>query len=50
MKYHVTINKRMKYIMAYTIVKRIGRRENFLTKMLIKVFIRKRGNEGSAPV
>ncbi len=42
MKYAVRINKRVKYLRTYTILKRIGDNENLLTKMFIKIFSRKK--------
>ena len=49
MKYAVRINKRVRYLRAYTVVKRVGENQNLFTKLLIKVFNRKK-NEETAPV
>ena len=51
MKYVIRINKRVRYLRAYTITKRIGEHENFLTKMFIRLANRKKaeGQEGPPP-
>lgn len=49
MKYVIRINKRIRYLRTYTIVKRIGERENLLTKAFEKIFNRKK-DQGSAPM
>lgn len=38
MKYNVRINKKVKYMKVYTLLKKIGNNENFLTKLFIKIF------------
>jgi hypothetical protein len=38
MIYQVRINKRVGNVKVYSILKKIGSRENFLTKLFIKLF------------
>jgi hypothetical protein len=47
MKYIVRINKKLRYLRTYTIVKRVDRNDNFLTRMFIKVFSRKGGENAN---
>lgn len=49
MKYAVRINKRIRYLRTYTIMKRFGEPNNLLTKVFIKIFSRKKKGE-AAPV
>lgn len=49
MKYVVRINKRVKYLRTYNIVKRVGGNENLITKMFVKLFNRKK-NERNLPL
>ncbi len=42
MKYYVIINKRLKYIKVYSILKKIGQQNNFLTDLFIKIFAMKK--------
>jgi hypothetical protein len=46
MKYAIKINKHVKYLQTYTILKKIGAQDNFLTKLFIKVFNKKQKDEG----
>lgn len=48
MKYVIRINKRIRYLRTYTIVKKIGEHENLLTKAFERIFNRKK-NESSVP-
>ncbi|MCL5442370.1 MAG: hypothetical protein M1603_01640 [Candidatus Marsarchaeota archaeon] len=41
MIYSVRINKRVRYIRVYTIVKRIGQNTNPLTKLFMKLLVKK---------
>jgi len=36
MKYVAKINKKISYVRVYTIIKKLGRNENFLTKLFMK--------------
>jgi hypothetical protein len=38
MKYNVRVLKRIKYVRVYSVVKRLGRQPNFLTKLFMKAF------------
>ena len=49
MKYAIRINKRVRYLKTYTIAKKIGENENFLTKMFVKIFNRKQEQEQTRP-
>ena len=42
MKYEVRINKRIKYIRIYGIIKRVGSQENALTRLFSKAFAKKK--------
>jgi len=53
MKYIAKINKRVSYVRVYTVVKKLGRNENFLTSLFIKalnikIFNRKQEAEQAA--
>ncbi len=48
MKYAVTINKRVRYLKTYNIVKRVGEKNNFITNMFIKMFGKKGEEENQA--
>ncbi|HUC38688.1 MAG TPA: hypothetical protein VL944_00985 [Candidatus Acidoferrum sp.] len=48
MKYVVRINKRVRYLKTYTIVKKVGPQPNLLTKLFIKIFNKK--EEEGAPL
>ncbi len=45
MKYSVRVIKRVKYVRVYSIVKRIGRQPNLLTKLFMKAFTKKSDEE-----
>jgi len=45
MKYAAKISKRINYIRVYTVTKKIGRSENFLTKLFVKMLTKRRGGE-----
>jgi hypothetical protein len=49
MKYAVRINKRIRYLRTFTIIKRFGEPSNLLTKVFIRIFSRKKRGE-AAPV
>ena len=40
MKYNVRIKKKARNVKVYTIVKKMGAQENFLTKLFMKVFVK----------
>lgn len=40
MKYIVRVNKKLRYLRTYTILKRVDRNENFLTRVFMKAFNR----------
>lgn len=42
MKYYVVINKRLKYIKVYSVIKKVGQQNNFLTDFFIKIFTTKK--------
>ncbi|MCL4379168.1 MAG: hypothetical protein M1160_02815 [Candidatus Marsarchaeota archaeon] len=42
MKYVIRINKRVRYLRTYTILKRVGEHENLLTKVFERIFNRKK--------
>jgi hypothetical protein len=48
MKYAVRINKKLRYLRTYAIIKRVDRKDNFLTKMFIKILGRKGGEKAQA--
>ncbi|MEM0201622.1 MAG: hypothetical protein QXR73_00385 [Candidatus Micrarchaeaceae archaeon] len=41
MKYIARINKRVRYIRVYGIVKRVGPKQNFLTRLFVKALTKK---------
>lgn len=45
MKYAVRINKRIKNVQVYLVSKRIGERQNPMTKLFTGIFNRKQGKE-----
>ncbi len=45
MKYYVRIKKRVRYLRTYTILKRVGERQNVVTKILVKL-LQKKQKEG----
>ena len=45
MKYSVKVSKRMHYVRVYTIVKKIGQRDNLLTTLFMKLLTKKQGGE-----
>ena len=40
MNYNVTINKKLKYIKVYTILKKIGQKENFMTTLFTRLLVK----------
>ncbi len=40
MNYNVTINKKLKYIKVYTILKKIGQKENFMTALFTRLLVK----------
>ncbi len=40
-QYSVIINKKIKYVKVYAILNKIGQKENFLTKLFIKLLTKK---------
>jgi hypothetical protein len=38
MKYYARVNKRIRDVQVYNTVKKIGEKENFMTKLFIRVF------------
>ncbi len=38
MKYFVRINKKLRYIKVYNVVNPLGGKQNFMTKLFMKVF------------
>ncbi len=46
MKYLVRINKRVRYLRAYSIRERVGEHQNVLTRMLTRLLNRKPAREG----
>ncbi len=42
MRYEANIKKRVRYIRIYEIAKRIGPKENFLTRLFVKALSRKK--------
>lgn len=47
MIYQARINKKVKNVKVYVVLNRIGQRENFLTKLFIKMFGQERKREES---
>lgn len=45
MIYNIRTNKRIKNMHVYVIVKRIGRREGFMTKLFMRLFNQQAGRE-----
>ena len=45
MRYNVRVKKRSRNVKVYTIVKKAGSEENFITKLFMKVF--SKGNKGA---
>ncbi len=41
MKYIARVNKRVRYIRVYEITKRIGPKQNFLTRLFVKALTKK---------
>lgn len=41
MKYIARVNRRVKYIRVYEIVKRVGPKQNFLTRLFVKALTKK---------
>ena len=46
MKYIITMNRRIRYIKVYNIVKRVGERQNALTKLFTRIFSQKGTQKG----
>lgn len=46
MKYAVRINKRIRNVQVYMITKRIGERQNFMTKLFTSAFNRRKNDQG----
>jgi hypothetical protein len=42
MKYYARINKKLRYVRVYNVLKPIGEKENALTRFLIKLLVRNR--------
>ena len=49
MKYYAQMNRRVRDVHVYTIVKRVGGNQNFLTEAFVKLFsgMAKKGREGA---
>lgn len=47
MKYAITVNRRIRYVKVYSIIKRIGERQNALSKFLTKIFNPKQPDRGA---
>jgi hypothetical protein len=47
-RYVMRINKRLRYIRVYNIVKKVSNKQNPLTKVFMKVFGGKKGDNGEA--
>ena len=45
MKYAVRINKRIRNVRVYMITKRIGERQNFMTKLFTSAFTRHKNDQ-----
>ncbi|MDE1856605.1 MAG: hypothetical protein KGH98_00810 [Candidatus Micrarchaeota archaeon] len=43
MRYTARINKRIKYVKVYAITKRVGQRENLLTRLFVKLLTKPSG-------
>ncbi len=46
MKYAVRINKRIRYLRTYTIVKKVGEKQNIIMKLLFKLLAKGNKNKG----
>ncbi|MCL4381321.1 MAG: hypothetical protein M1331_01070 [Candidatus Marsarchaeota archaeon] len=40
MNYSVIINKRLRYVKVYAILKKIGQKENFMTKLFTRLLVK----------